>query len=166
MPKPSRVLFLLFSSSICHRPFLSSVNLTRFGGRPKWSKFLGRNLSKSAAISLSFRDSIKRGQVHIDPKLGGGANQRLKGVPRSDALSGACLQAHISFADALSGTQFGWIVVQENLWMGKHHQQRFFLGPRQGEALIQLAVAARLSEEGVKGHPQRMRLGRTRMVSV
>src|SRR5437588_662693 len=77
----------------------------------------------------------------------------------SMGLWGAGLQAHISFADALSSTQFGWIVVQENLWMGKHHQQGFFLGPRQGEALIQLVVAAGLPEEVVKGHPQRIRLG-------
>jgi len=50
--------------------------------------------------------------------------------------------------------------------MGKHHQQRLFLGQRQNFALIQLAVAAGLPEEVVKGPPQRIRLGLTGMVSV
>ena len=49
--------------------------------------------------------------VHIDPKLVGGPNQRLKGIPCPDTLCGACLQAHVSFADALSGTQLSRIVV-------------------------------------------------------
>src|SRR5260370_40005091 len=54
----------------------------------------------------------------------------------------------------------------ENLGMGKHHQQRFFLGQRQSFALIQLVVAATLSEEALKLHSQRIRLGQTGMVSV
>ncbi len=37
--------------------------------------------------------------------------------------------------------------------MGKPHQQRLFLGPRPGEALIPLLVAAGLPEEVIKGHP-------------
>ena len=50
--------------------------------------------------------------------------------------------------------------------MGKHHQQRFFLGTRPGETLIQLLVATALPEEVVKGNPQRIRLGLAGMVSV
>jgi len=49
--------------------------------------------------------------VHVHPKLGGGPNQRLKSIPRPDALAGACLQAHVSFADTLSGAEFRRIVV-------------------------------------------------------
>src|SRR5437764_10719562 len=50
--------------------------------------------------------------------------------------------------------------------MGKHHQQRLFLGQRQNFALIQLAVAAGLPEEAVKGRPQGISLGLTGMISV
>ena len=75
-------------------------------------------------------------------------------------------RAHISFADTLSGPQFCRIVVQENLGVVKHHPQRVFLGPRPGEPLIQLLVAAGLPKQVVKGRSQRIRLGRTGMVSV
>jgi hypothetical protein len=103
---------------------------------------------------------------HIDLQFLGGFHQRLKGIPSSNALSGACLQAHVSFADALSGPELGGIVVQENFGMGKHDQQRFFLGQRQYFALIQLLVAAGLPKELVKGHSQRISLGDAGMVSV
>ena len=104
--------------------------------------------------------------IHIHPELVGGSNQCLKGIPCPDALSGACLQAHIAFADALSGTQLRRVVVQENLRMGKHHQQGFFLGMRPGETLIQLLIAAALPEEVIKGRPQCIRLCRIGIVSV
>jgi hypothetical protein len=74
--------------------------------------------------------------------------------------------AHIAFADALSGTKFGWIIVQKNFRMGKHHQQRFFLGERQGFALIQQVVATAVFKQVVKGRSQCIRLGWTGMVSI
>ncbi len=115
---------------------------------------------------MGLSDAVMKILVHIHPKFVGGPNQRLKGIPRPDALCGACLQAHISFADALSGTQLSRIVVQEDFGMGKHHQQRLFLGQRQGKALIQLLVAAGVPEELIKGCLQRLSLCRTGMVSV
>src|SRR5713226_4532432 len=42
---------------------------------------------------------------NIHSKLLGRFDQGLKGIPRVDPLGRACLQAHISFADALSSTQ-------------------------------------------------------------
>jgi len=60
---------------------------------------------------VGLSDAVIKILVHIHRKLGGGPNQRLKGIPCLDALSGACLQAHISFADALPGTQLSRIVV-------------------------------------------------------
>ena len=104
--------------------------------------------------------------IHVDPKLVGGPNQRLKGIPRPNALNGACLQAHISFADTLSGPQFRWIVVQENFRMGKHHQQGFFLGQCECFALIQLFLAARMPEEEIKLPSQPVRLCRTGIMSI
>lgn len=85
---------------------------------------------------VGLADAIMEILEEIDSKFGGRFDESLKGVPGRDALSGACLQTHISFADPLSGTQFSRIVVQENLRMGKHHQQGFFLGQRQGFACV------------------------------
>src|SRR5450755_2021443 len=104
--------------------------------------------------------------VYIHPKLDGRTHQCLKGIPRPNALSGARLQAHISFADALSGTQLRRIVVQEDFRMGKHHQQGLFLDQRPGEAFIQLLVAADLPEEEIKRSSQCLCLSRTGIVSV
>src|SRR6266545_2317519 len=55
---------------------------------------------------------------------------------------------------------------RENFGMGKHHQQRFFLGQSQSFALIQLTVATCLPEEVVKGSPQHLRQGLTGMVAI
>ena len=71
---------------------------------------------------VSLSNAIIHILIDIDPKQARGPNQCLEGIPSPDALAGACLQAHITFADALSGTQLGGIVVQENFRMGKHHQ--------------------------------------------
>ena len=71
--------------------------------------FLNERGQAGQYVGLS--DAVIKILVHIHCKLVGGPNQRLKSILCADALGGACLQAHISFADALSGTQFGWMVV-------------------------------------------------------
>lgn len=98
------------------------------------STFLNEGGQAGQLVGVS--DAVMKILVDIDPKLGGGPHQRLKGIPRPDAFSSACLQAHISLADTLSGSQLRRIIVQENLWMVKHHEQRIFLGTRAGEPLI------------------------------
>ena len=68
---------------------------------------------------VGLADAIMEILEDIHPKLFGRFDQRLKGIPSRDALSGACLQTHVSFADPLSGTELSWIVVQENSQDGK-----------------------------------------------
>ena len=111
------------------------------------------NEQGEAGQQVGLSNTVMKILVDIHPKFGGGTHQCLKGVPRPDAIWGACLQAHVSFAYPLSGTKFGWIVVQENFGMGKHHQQRFFLGQRESFPLISLLVATGLPKEVVKGCP-------------
>ncbi len=105
--------------------------------------------------------------VHIHPKLDGRTHQRLRMYPTPQCpLWCVRGRAHISFADALSGTQLRRIVVQEDFRMGKHHQQGLFLDQRPGEAFIQLLVAADLPEEEIKRSSQCLSLCRTGIVSV
>src|SRR2546421_8460701 len=84
------------------------------------------------------------------------ADQRLKGIPSPNSRLGACLQTHITLAYSLSGSQLSRIVVQENFGMDQHHQQGFFLGQSQREALVQLFVATGLLKEPLKLTSQRV----------
>ena len=92
--------------------------------------------------------------IDIDPQLLGRTDQRLKGIPSPNPLPGACLQAHVPFADALPGSELSRIVVQGNFGMGKDHQQVVFLRQSQRFALVQLFIVTRLSEEPLKLRPQ------------
>ncbi len=103
---------------------------------------------------------------NIDSQFLGRFDQGLKGIPCVDPLGHAYLQAHIAFADALSGTQFCRMVVQKDLWMGKHHQQRIFFPLGQRFASVQLLVAAGRPKELIEGGVQALCLRLARMVSV
>lgn len=112
-----------------------------------------------AGYGIDLSETVMKLREDIDPRRVGRTHEGLKRIPRSDAFSGACLQAYVSFTDTLSGTQRRRMVVEENLGRRTHHQQRFCLGQRQGFALIQLAGAAGLPEKVIKGCPQRISLG-------
>lgn len=64
-------------------------------------------------------DAIMEIQEKIDPKFVGGFDKRLKGIPSRDALRGACLQTHVSFADPLSGPQLSRIEMPRKSRDGK-----------------------------------------------
>ena len=103
---------------------------------------------------MSSKDAIIEIVEEIDSKLLGSSNQRLKGIPSFNSLSSARLQAHIAFADALSGPQFSRIVVQKNFGMRKHHEQLLFLCQCACLVLIQLVIATLACEEVIKLCPQ------------
>src|SRR5712671_2754102 len=111
-------------------------------------------------------DAIIQIGKEIDPKFLGRGNQCLKGVPGLNPVSGACLQTHIAFANPLSSPQFSRIIVQENVGMGKHHEQVMFLCQGPLFALIQELVATGLPEELIKLGIQSAGLGRTRVVTI
>src|SRR3979411_1086228 len=111
-------------------------------------------------------DAIIQIGKEIDPKFLGSCNQCLKGVPSLNPVSGTCLQTHIAFANPLSSPQFSRIIVQENLGMGKHHEQVMFLCQGPLFALIQELVATGLPEELIKLALQSAGLGRTRVVTI
>ena len=111
-------------------------------------------------------DAIIQIGKEIDAKFLGGGNQCLKGVPGLNPISGACLQTHIAFANPLSRPQFSRIIVQENFWMGKHHEQVMFLCQGPLFALIQELVDTGLPEELIKLGRHRAGLGRTRAVTI
>jgi len=54
---------------------------------------------------MSPKDAIMEIVKEIDTQLLGRGNQRLKGIPSLNSLSGTRLQAHIAFAYTLSGPQ-------------------------------------------------------------
>jgi hypothetical protein len=50
--------------------------------------------------------------VDIDAQFFGSLNQGVEGIPGLNAVGGSGAKADVPFADALSGRQFGGIVVQ------------------------------------------------------
>src|SRR2546427_1568896 len=75
----------------------------------------------------------------------------------------ACLQTHVPFADALSGSQLGRIVMQEDFGMDQHDEQRLFLDQRQRFSLVQLVIAGSLPEKLLTFSPQRVSIRLMRM---
>src|SRR5713226_8793132 len=88
--------------------------------------------------------------IDIHPELLGRTDQSLKRIPSPYPLPSASLQAHVTFAYALPGSELGRIVMQEDFRMGKDHQQGFFLCQRQRFPLVQLLVVTALSEKPLK----------------
>ena len=111
-------------------------------------------------------DAIIHIGKEIHPKLFGGGNQRLKGVPCLDSIRATSLQTHIAFANPLASAQFGGIVVQKDFGMDQHHEQLIALFEGACFALIQLVVATRLCEELIKLGSQSESLGWVWMLSI
>ncbi len=73
------------------------------------SLFLNEGGQTGQSVSMS--NAVMKILVDIDSELGGSPHQSLKGIPCPDAFSGTCLQAHISLANTLPGSQLRWIIV-------------------------------------------------------
>ncbi len=102
--------------------------------------------------------------IDIHRQLLGGAHQRLKGIPSPNAFPGTCLQTHVPFADALSSSQLGRIVMQEDFGMDQHDEQVLLLGQRQRFSLVQLFIAGSLPEKLLKFSAQRVSIRLMRML--
>ena len=88
--------------------------------------------------------------VEIDTQFLGGLGQSVEGIPSFHTVGGAGTKADVPFAHALSGRQFGGIVVQGQMGEIEHGEQSLFLGQGLGYASVKIIIAGFLTKEGVE----------------